>query len=298
MKLSLRLFAAILFFFLMMHGHAEGRGFVAFPDGPAFSPLAENVLATPAGLTLNDLPPSHHDPGRIIAADTLYIGALEFESVLFPGSEKYQSEDSLLSTLTLSAPAPEERPPAQPEMNQLRGKNSIYLELLGKTMNLVSLNLEHEFRRNFYVRAGASYLGYSSKLRYEDRDNDLHVGLFTLPFSVSHAFFGTTRQLEFGLGATYLAFSFNGGPFDVGYFDIELDNYYRGVALTSLIGYRVNVEDYMFRLGLTPLYMFSLAHTITGSLDELEALDVLDFREILHFRGWRFLPGLGFGRTF
>lgn len=178
------------------------------------------------------------------------------------------------------------------------GRNAVYAEILGSTMNLMSANYERALRDDLHIRGGAAWFGFSTQLRYEERGKDVHVALWTLPVSVSKTLFGEKRQLEIGAGFTFMSFTFSGGPFDVGYFDIELDNRYLGLAATSTIAYRVNVEEFIFRIGVSPNYLVSLDHDVTGSLDELEALDVLDFTSILNFQGFSLFPGLSFGRRF
>lgn len=177
-------------------------------------------------------------------------------------------------------------------------KNTAYIEILGSGLNLASINYERSIRRDMNFRIGGSWFGYSTQLRYEDRGDDVLVGVFTIPVSVSTSMFGDRRQLELGTGLTFMSFTFAGGPFDVGYFDFEVDNRYLGLAMTGLVGYRVNVEEFMFRLSLSPTYMLTVNHELTGSLDELEAMDVLDFYEIFDFTGFRIIPGLSFGRRF
>ncbi|MDI6402840.1 hypothetical protein QLX67_12605 [Balneolaceae bacterium ANBcel3] len=178
------------------------------------------------------------------------------------------------------------------------GKNALYVEMLGNALNILSLNYERSLQQNLHVRIGGSYFGFSTQLRYEDRGNDLFLHLATIPATVSYTFFDSHRQLELGLGLTLLSFSFDGGPFDGGYRDIELGSRYHGLALTGIIGYRISVHNYLFRIGISPHYMFTVDREVTGFFIELEERGEFNLQDLIDFRGFRLVPGLSFGRTF
>lgn len=181
---------------------------------------------------------------------------------------------------------------------QRQGNNALYVELLGNGINLFGLNYERTVRPNVHLRGGATYLGFSRKYRYEEGDDDMYIGLASFPLSASYTFFEGIRQLEVSGGVTLFAFQFEGGPFEVGYQDIEFGNRYHGLALTTYIGYRISVQKYLFRIGVSPYYMLTLHSDVSGILEELDDRGILEFRDILDFNGFRFIPGLSFGRTF
>lgn len=201
-------------------------------------------------------------------------------------------------SIALNDPAASSNDPSIALNDPPNPRNAAYVELLGSGMNLLSLNYERRLRNNLYARFGASWLGYSRELRYEDRGNDLFIDLFTIPASVSYTFFEGIRQLEVGGGLTYLSFTFDGGPFDIGYQEVELGNRYRGLAITSTIAYRVTTENYIFRIGLSPHYMLTLDAEITGFLYELHDRDLANLKDVFDWRGFRIMPGLSFGRMF
>jgi hypothetical protein len=176
--------------------------------------------------------------------------------------------------------------------------NAVFVEMFGSTLNLFGVNYERTFRNKLHVRAGASRLTYVDEITYEETGEDISIKLHTLPFSVTRSFFSDIRKLELGVGATLFHFDFWGGPYDVGYNDIELGNRFVGLALTTTIGYRLSLENYLFRIGLHPLYMFTIHNEISGFFEELDDRGVLDFRDIIDPRGFMVVPGVSFGRRF
>jgi len=176
--------------------------------------------------------------------------------------------------------------------------NAVFLEMFGATLNLFGLNYERTLRENLHFRIGASRLTYVDEITYEETGEDISIKLHTVPFSVTRSFFSGSRRLEVGAGVTLFHFDFWGGPYDVGYNDIELGNRFFGVALTTTVGYRLSLENYLFRIGLHPLYMFPIHNEISGFFEELDDRGVLDFRDIVDPRGFRIIPGVSFGRRF
>ena len=176
--------------------------------------------------------------------------------------------------------------------------NAVFLEMFGTTINLFGLNYERTLRDNLHFRIGASRLTYVDEITYEETGEDISIKLHTVPFSVTRSFFSGSRRLEVGAGVTLFHFDFWGGPYDVGYNDIELGNRFFGVALTTTVGYRLSLENYLFRIGLHPLYMFPIHNEISGFFEELDDRGVLDFRDIVDPRGFRIIPGVSFGRRF
>ena len=185
-----------------------------------------------------------------------------------------------------------------PDVLARQGKNAIYLEILGNSLNLVSLNYERMLSNKLFVRLGGSYFGFSRKFRYEGDNDDLFIDLYSVPASVSITLLEGIRQIELGAGATLFSFSFWGGSYDVGYHDIELGNQYMGLALTTIVGYRVSIKDYLFRFGLSPYYMITLDSELSGFFEEMEDRGIMEFHDWLDFRGFRVIPGLSFGRSF
>jgi hypothetical protein len=177
-------------------------------------------------------------------------------------------------------------------------RNAVFVEMFGNTLNLFGVNYERTLRDRIHLRVGASRLTYVDEITYEETGEDVSIKLHTVPVSVSYSFFRGIRKLELGVGATLFSFDFWGGPYDVGYNDIELGNRYLGVALTSTIGYRLSLENYLFRIGLHPFYMLTMHNEISGFFEELEDRGVLDFRDIIDPRGFRIIPGISFGRRF
>lgn len=178
------------------------------------------------------------------------------------------------------------------------GKNALYVEFFGSTINPFGLNFERKINENTHLRIGASYLGYSSKYRYEEGENDFYVRMLTIPVSYGYTFLEGIRQIEANAGLTFLTFSFEGGPYDIGYQDVEFGNQYMGLALTGYVGYRVSVYKYLFRIGVSPHFMLTIDNEVTGVFDELDARGIIDFNDHLEFDGFRFMPSLSFGRTF
>lgn len=176
--------------------------------------------------------------------------------------------------------------------------NAVFLELLGNTLNLAGVNYERTLRDRIHLRAGASRLAYVDEVTYEETGEDVRIKLHTVPVSVSYSVFRGTRNLELGLGATLFSFDFRGGPYDVGFNDIELGSRFLGIALTSTVGYRLSLENYLFRIGLHPFYMLTIHSEISGFFEELNDRGVLDFRDIVDPRGFRIIPGISFGRRF
>lgn len=183
------------------------------------------------------------------------------------------------------------------EKNKINN-HAAYIEIMGSAMNFFSLNYEYHLRDNLHLRLGGSYLGFSSELRDENEGNDLFIRLRTLPVTLSRTLFDKPRQFEFGGGATLLSYTFTGGPYHVGYFDIELGNRYRGIALTGMVNYRITAENFLFRIGLFPHYMLTLNSEVSGYFEELDERGVTNFESVLDLRGFRIIPGLSFGRTF
>jgi len=177
-------------------------------------------------------------------------------------------------------------------------QNAVFVEMFGTTLNLFGINYERTFRYNLHFRIGASRLTYVDEITYEETGEDISIKLHTLPFSVTRSFFSGIRKLELGVGATLFHFDFWGGPYDVGYNDIELGNRFFGLALTTTVGYRLSLENYLFRIGLHPLYMFPIHNEISGFFEELDDRGVLDFRDIIDPRGFMIIPGVSFGRRF
>ncbi len=190
--------------------------------------------------------------------------------------------------------------PQNPDLVPLErtGKNALYAEILGNGMNVISLNYERSVRRNLHLRIGGSWIGYSDQIRYEDRGEDLFFDIYTIPSTVSYTLFDGFSQLELGGGLTFFSMNFSGGPFDIGYNDVELGNRYKGLAVTGIIGYRVSVHNYLFRIGISPHYMVTIDSEITGFFNELKERGALDLHDFLDFRGFRMVPGVSFGRTF
>ena len=176
--------------------------------------------------------------------------------------------------------------------------NAVFLEMFGATINLFGINYERTFRYNLHFRIGASRLTYVDEITYEETGEDISIKLHTVPFSVTRSIFSGSRRLELGAGVTLFHFDFWGGPYDVGYNDIELGNRFVGLALTTTLGYRLSMENYLFRIGLHPLYMFPIHNEISGFFEELDDRGVLDFRDIIDPRGFRVIPGVSFGRRF
>lgn len=210
--------------------------------------------------------------------------------------------DSLTNTGTI--PGHPDEYPVQPgdhspsHTYQRTGKNALFVELLGNGINVYTLNYERALRSNFHARIGASWIGYSDQLRYENRGKDLFFDLYTIPASVSVTLFEGFSQLELGAGLTFFSMKFEGGPFDIGYHDMELGKRYRGLALSTIIGYRVSIHNYLFRIGLSPQYMFTLDRDISGFFTELKERGAFDLYDYLEFQGFRIIPGISFGRTF
>ncbi len=206
----------------------------------------------------------------------------------------------LCLVLLIAAGSLQARQPDDSESNPLErsGRNAVYVEMLGNAINLLSINYERSLQDNLHARIGFSYFSFSDELRYEDRGDDLFVDVFSIPASVSYTLFEGVRQLELGLGLTYVGFSFNGGPYDLGYEDVELGNRYRGLALTSIISYRVSVSDYLFRIGLYPYYMITIDSELTGFFHELDDRGAINLNDFLDLRGFQWMPGLSFGRSF
>ncbi len=177
-------------------------------------------------------------------------------------------------------------------------QNAVFVEMFGATLNLFGINYERTFRDNLHFRVGASRLTYVDEITYEETGEDISIKLHTVPFSVTRSFFSGIRQLEVGAGITLFHFDFWGGPYDVGYNDIELGNRFFGLALTTTVGYRLSLENYLFRIGLHPLYMFPIHNEISGFFEELDDRGVLDFRDIIDPRGFVIIPGVSFGRRF
>lgn len=201
----------------------------------------------------------------------------------------------LTATTSLHAEQPDD-----PEDNPLQrdGRHAVYVEMLGNAINLLSVNYERSLHENLHARIGFSYFGFSDELRYEDRGDDLFVDVYTVPASISYTLFEGVRQLELGLGLTYFGFAFDGGPYDLGYEEVELGNRYRGLALTSIISYRITVQDYLFRIGLYPFYMVTLDSELTGFFHELDDRGAINVNDFLDLRGFQWMPGLSFGRSF
>ena len=176
--------------------------------------------------------------------------------------------------------------------------NAVFLEMFGATINLFGINYERTLRENLHFRIGASRLTYVDEITYEETGEDISIKLHTVPFSVTRSIFSGSRRLELGAGVTLFHFDFWGGPYDVGYNDIELGNRFVGLALTTTLGYRLSMENYLFRIGLHPLYMFPIHNEISGFFEELDDRGVLDFRDIIDPRGFRVIPGVSFGRRF
>ncbi len=176
--------------------------------------------------------------------------------------------------------------------------NALYIEILGSSINLYGLNYERTVGDNIHLRIGASRFTYVDEITYEETGEDISVKLHTIPASVSYSFFNGIRKLEVGAGATLFHFDFWGGPYPVGYNDIELGNRFMGLAVTSNIGYRLVLENYLFRIGLHPLYMIPIHNEISGFFEELDDRGVLDFRDIVDPRGFMVIPGVSFGRRF
>jgi len=176
--------------------------------------------------------------------------------------------------------------------------NAVFLEMFGATINLFGINYERTLRENLHFRIGASRLTYVDEITYEETGEDISIKLHTVPFSVTRSIFSGSRRLELGAGVTLFHFDFWGGPYDVGYNDIELGNRFVGLALTTTLGYRLSMENYLFRIGLHPLYMFPIHNEISGFFEELDDRGVLDFRDIIDPRGFMIIPGVSFGRRF
>ncbi len=204
--------------------------------------------------------------------------------IILPVSLSAQSQTPTVSNIQVDSP------PVQ--------KNAVFMEMFGNTLNLFGVNYERTLRDNIHLRVGASRLTYVDEITYEETGEDVSIKLHTVPVSVSYSLFSGIRRLELGLGATLFSFDFWGGPFDVGYNDIELGNRYFGIALTSTIGYRLSLENYLFRIGLHPFYMLTMHNEISGFFEELDDRGVLDFRDIIDPRGFRVIPGISFGRRF
>jgi len=185
-------------------------------------------------------------------------------------------------------------PPVSPPVQ----RNAVFVEMFGNTLNLFGVNYERTLRGRIHLRVGASRLTYVDEITYEETGEDVSIKLHTFPVSASYSFFSGIRKLELGLGATLFSFDFWGGPYDVGYNDIELGNRFFGIALTSTIGYRLSLENYLFRIGLHPFYMITVHNEISGFFEELDERGVLDFRDIIDPRGFRVMPGVSFGRRF
>ncbi|MDG5766346.1 hypothetical protein QA596_02625 [Balneolales bacterium ANBcel1] len=181
---------------------------------------------------------------------------------------------------------------------QRTGRNAVFAEVLGSAINLYAIYYERALRENLHARIGASWIGYSDQVRYEDRGEDLFFDLYTIPAGLSLTLFEGINQLELGVGLTFFSMKFEGGPFDLGYNDVELGNRYKGVAVTTVIGYRVSVHNYLFRIGLSPHYMITINSELSGFFDELKDRGALDLHDYLDFKGFRMIPGLSFGRTF
>jgi len=211
---------------------------------------------------------------------------------------------AILATVLLSFPAGLKAGDAgnptsgETAMGTISPKNAVFVEMFGSTLNLFGINYERTFRDKLHVRIGASRLTYVDEITYEETGEDISIKLHTLPVSVTHSFFSGIRKLELGVGATLFHFDFWGGPYDVGYNDIELGNRFVGLALTTTIGYRLSLENYLFRIGLHPLYMFPIHNEISGFFEELDDRGVLDFRDIIDPRGFMVVPGVSFGRRF
>lgn len=176
--------------------------------------------------------------------------------------------------------------------------NAVFVEMFGTTLNLFGVNYERTLRENLHFRIGASRLTYVDEITYEETGEDISIKLHTVPFSVTRSFFSGSRHLEMGAGVTLFHFDFWGGPYDVGFNDIELGNRFFGVALTTTVGYRLSLENYLFRVGLHPLYMIPIHNEISGFFEELDDRGVLDFRDIIDPRGFIIIPGVSFGRRF
>ncbi len=177
-------------------------------------------------------------------------------------------------------------------------RNALYIEILGSSINLYGLNYERTVRDNIHFRLGASRFTYVDEITYEETGEDISVKLHTIPVSVSYSFFSGIRKLELGAGVTLFHFEFWGGPYPVGYNDIEIGNRFLGLAVTSNISYRLVLENYLFRIGLHPLYMIPIQNEISGFFEELDDRGVLDFRDIVDPRGFMVIPGVSFGRRF
>jgi len=177
-------------------------------------------------------------------------------------------------------------------------QNAVFVEMFGATLNLFGVNYERTFRNNLHIRIGASRLTYVDEITYEETGEDISIKLHTFPLSMSYTFFSGIRKLELGAGVTLFHFDFWGGPYDVGYNDIELGNRFFGLAITTTVGYRLSLENYLFRIGLHPLYMFPIHNEISGFFEELDDRGVLDFRDIIDPRGFMIIPGVSFGRRF
>lgn len=107
--------------------------------------------------------------------------------------------------------------------------NAVYIELLGNGLPY-SINYERRFYgfgyMKLYGRGGLGLVAYSK----------LWGG--TLPLECSVAF-GKNNNFETGIGCTFFFTSFDG---------FELPR------IPLRIGYRLEKDDYLFRLGLTPFF--------------------------------------------
>ena len=119
--------------------------------------------------------------------------------------------------------------------------NSVYIELLGNGI-LYSINYERRFygygHIKVYGRGGLGMIGYSS----------LWAVWFPIESSVA---FGKKNNFETGIGCT---FAITGNA--------SLDEFQGGPPVIPLrIGYRLEIDEYLFRFGLTPFFNLSEGFT-------------------------------------
>lgn len=120
-------------------------------------------------------------------------------------------------------------------------QNAVYLEVLGNGLPY-SINYERLIYRSgnvkLYGRGGLGVIGYSS----------LWAVWFPIESSVA---FGKKNNFETGIGCT---FAITGNA--------SLDEFQGGPPVIPLrIGYRLEIDEYLFRFGLTPFFNLSEGFT-------------------------------------
>lgn len=117
--------------------------------------------------------------------------------------------------------------------------NSVYLEVLGNGLPY-SVNYERRFygfrHLKLYGRAGLGVVAYS----------DLFGGTIPLECSVA---FGNKSNFETGIGCTLPFTSFDG-------FD--------SARIPLRIGYRLEIDEFLFRFGLTPFFDYGILFPMLG----------------------------------